>query len=121
MTGYRRVLPRDLFNEASLLKCLGRLVILLGETHDHAAGFEEEELPFFDIVQDYHSGAIGVANLTFTIGGVRHRLLRPLNSRDTWPLWVEESDNDPDFDPVKVFDDDGNFSADMLRLIRQTI
>lgn len=39
---YRRVIPRDLFNEADLLKCLGRLYI------DGGDRVEFEEFRVFD-------------------------------------------------------------------------
>lgn len=114
---YRRTLPRDLFNEASLLKCMGRLWILLNQTRDHAAKILEEEVDCFEIDQDQSSGAIYVASLTFQVRGTVYPLHRPLNSREPWPLWVEAPDGDDDFDSIPVFDDDGNFSDDMKQLI----
>ena len=43
---YKRVLPRDLFNEAKLLKCLGRLCLLIEDDmckleYDHDDEFAE--------------------------------------------------------------------------------
>jgi len=116
MTSYTRVIPRDLFNEGNLLALYGRLVILLGETRDHDAAFEQDQVPFFDIVQDDSSGSLTVANLAFTIRGERYRLGRPLNSRERWSLWLTSWD-DPDFEEVPVFDDEGNFASEMLALI----
>ena len=116
MTTYTRVIPRDLFNEGSLLNLYGRLVILLGETRSHDARFEQEEVPFFDVVQDASSGMLTVANLTFTVRGERYRLQRPLNSREKWSLWLTSYD-DPDFEEIAVFDDDGNLGPEMLELI----
>lgn len=116
MTGYTRVIPRDLFNEASLLGQYGRLAILLGETRDHDAAFEQDQVPFFDVVQDDSSGSLTIANLAFTIRGERYRLGRPLNSREKWSLWLTSWD-DPDFEEVAVFDDDGGLSPEMMDLI----
>lgn len=115
--GYRRVLPRDLFNEGSLLKCYGRLWILLSETHGHNAQIVEEDVDHFDIQQNEATGGLTVTNLTFTIDGVPYRLERSLNSREAWPLMVTERAGDPDFEEVEVFDDHGNFTEDMLGLI----
>lgn len=118
MSDYQRVLPRDLFNEANLLKCYGRLWILLSEKQVNGTGkFEEEEVPFFDIDQDPASGGLTIRNLTFTIGEVRHYLHRPLNARGSWPLYVSRGDDDPDFEEIAVFDDEGNFSDEMLELL----
>lgn len=119
MSNYRRVLPRDLFNEADLLKCLGRLHIALGEpaAQGHDATFDEEDLPFFDIEQDPGSGAVYVANLTFRVSGVAVWLWRPLNSRKEWPLWVGPLPTGPYFDDIEVFDAHSALTADFLALI----
>lgn len=109
---YLRVLPRDLFNEADLLKCYGRLWIVLDETRSRTK-FETEytEGPF-NVEQDPSSGSIYVANVSFTIRGQPWRLMRPLNSRSPWPLYAETEN-----DSVPVFDDVGNLSTEMLELI----
>jgi hypothetical protein len=117
MSNYIRVLPRDLFNEASLLKCYGRLWILLDEMRDHCAAFVTEDADAFDIAQDEASGSIYVQNIDFQVMGISCRLTRPLNSRSSWPLYVEDMDERNGFDPVPVFDDNGNLSVDMMTLI----
>ena len=53
---YIRVIPRDLFNEANLLKCHGQLVIHL-EGRLPNAGFPED-VSRFEVEQDPNSGAI---------------------------------------------------------------
>lgn len=115
--GYQRVLPRDAFNEGNLMTNIGRLWILLDEHRDHDASIVEEDVEQFDIRQNDATGGLTVTNLTFLVGGIRYYLERPLNSRDKWPLLVSEKDGDEDFEPVEIFNDEGGFSADMLRLI----
>lgn len=117
MSDYIRVLPRDLFNEASLLKCVGRLWLLLGQNPDHRAAITPEMVDRFEIGQDDSSGSISIENVTFSVGGVPHRIERPLNSRAPWPLVVTSDGLDPDFDEVQVFDDNGDFTPEMLALI----
>lgn len=112
---YRRVLPRDLFNEANLLKCLGRLWLLV-DGHGPAAQFDVEDVESFDIRQDPNDGSIFVANLPFSISGRRVHLSRPLNSREPWPLYLSVPD-DPTFEVIPVFDDDGYRSPEMMKLI----
>lgn len=115
---YTRVIPRDLFNEADLLKCYGRLSILLDQTSDHAAQLifdEGEEGEPFRIEQDDSSGAISVSNVLLIIGGEPQRLFRPLNARSKWPLWCEG-----DGDDLRVFTDEGNLSDEFLALIKET-
>lgn len=116
MSNYRRVLPRDLFNEANLLKCLGRLWIVLDDRRGHTARIVEEDVPAFDIVQNEATGGIYVRNLTFAVGGREFDLERPLNSRQPWPLYVSAAD-DPDFEEIAVFDDGGQLTPEMRAFI----
>ena len=52
---YTREIPRDLFNEANLLKCYGRLALLAMNT----PGLEvDHNGDLFDIVQDPSCGAL---------------------------------------------------------------
>lgn len=113
---YVRVIPRDLFNEANLLKCLGQLVLLL-ERRDHTAFLDEPigSSPF-RIEQDSASGAISVTNLPFTIQRKPWRLTRPLNSRQPWPLYAESEDGEQ---CVAVFEEDGLFTQEFLALIAE--
>lgn len=112
---YERVIPRDLFNEASLLKCYGRLYIVLEGYRN--VGFAMNSVSSFDVVQREDDGALYVENLPFTIGDYEYRLTRPLNSRAPWPLYAESLD-DPDFDPVCVFTDSGALTIEMSALVR---
>jgi hypothetical protein len=107
---YRRVLPRDLFNEGDLLKCLGKVWLLTERAR--AAGFVEEAVDFFDIVQDPLDGSIYVANLTFRVLGADCRLFRPLNARSHWPLYIQAADFE-----IAVFEEDGTFTPEMKALI----
>ncbi len=113
---YLRVIPRDLFNEANLLKCLGRLWCLLDETRGHNARLGDKDNEHsgaaFDIVQDESDGAIFVHNLPFTVGRIEYTLFVPLNSRAPWPLWLHYEDDD-----IQVFNEAGSFSTDFQHLI----
>ena len=115
---YRRVIPRDLFNEANLLKCMGQLWIALDERMPAGmVGFEHDDDGPFLIEQDPSTGAIEVGNVRFWVQGKQVRLTRPLNSRMPWPLYAEPTNDGDWFDPVAVFDDDGTLSADFERLV----
>lgn len=119
MSNYLRVIPRDLFNEANLLKCYGRLWIVLDETAGHGARFETDAVPSFEIEQDPSNGAIYVGNVRLSVYGTYCRLTRPLNSRRSWALYAEPEGDDAE--PVDVFNEDGNLTADMLAFIHQNI
>lgn len=109
---YVRVIPRDLFNEANLLKCLGRIYINL-----ETAGLDNVELEHdgdaFDVQMDESSGALYLANVTLMVRGEPIGLERPMNSRDSWPLMAATDD-----DLVPVFNADGSFSEEMMTLLR---
>ena len=114
---YARVIPRDLFNEANLLKCYGRLWILLDETRGHNARLgdkagEHSGEPF-KIVQDESDGSLSVANVPFTVAGEAWTLSRPLNTREPWPLYAES----PTGDLFEVFCENGWFSVEFSRAI----
>lgn len=115
---YTRVIPRDLFNEADLLKCYGRLWILLDETRGHSARLGDAESEHsgapFEIRQDEADGSISVANVPFTIRGERWRLSRPLNCRSPWPLWCSSPDEET---CERVFTEEGRFSPEFVQLI----
>lgn len=114
---YARVTPRDLFNEASLLKCYGKLTLEL-ERRRTFAELEEDALKHdpFDIRQDQSDGSISILNLPFKVRGVAFRLYRPLNSREPWPLWCE-SPFACDEEDIEVFTADGELSPEFLALI----
>lgn len=105
---YVRVLPRDLFNEADLLKCMGRLWIELDRLGTSRARIVEEDVPSFIVEQDDSDGSIFVSNVTFEVDGVVHRLRRPLNARRSYPLM--DLGPDDDFDSIPVFEEDGSLS-----------
>lgn len=106
-----RVAPRDLFNDANLLKCLGALWIKLDNWRDHDARLEEDGEPW-DIQQSETDGSTECVNLSFSVRGERVRLCRPMNSRETWPLWVELTE-----DTFPVFTDEGELSEEFVRLV----
>lgn len=114
---YVRVLPRDLFNEADLLKCMGRLWIELDRLGTSRARIVEEDVPSFVIEQDDSDGSIYVSNVTFEVDGVVHRLRRPLNARRAHPLM--DLGPDDDFDPIRIFEDEGSLSDEFMAIITE--
>ena len=109
---YQRVIPRDLFNESSLLKCLGRIYINLEATPGHCAELQHGGGDFA-IRQSFDDGSIYAAGVRLAVRGELVHLSRPLNSRDAWPLWAIL----PDDDEIEVFTDCGDFSPEFLAFI----
>lgn len=107
---YRRVLPRDLFNEAKLLKCLGRLTLMI---HNGLCPLQfehdEDTCPGFLVDQNPDDGSIRCLNLRFsTAGGETVEVSSGLNSRIPYPLTFVAPDGDSEY----VFDDEGELSPE---------
>lgn len=86
---YQRVLPRDLFNEAKLLKCLGQLALLIhnGVGIRWPLRFEEIRLEEgFRITQDPSAGCLSCVNLELYCSTHRIELRLIYNSRSPYPL-----------------------------------
>lgn len=116
---YRRVIPRDLFNEANLLKCLGMLWIALEGTQGHCAALDHADGHIFAVIQDPDDGSISCSTVTLTIRDQITPLFRPLNSRDPYPLWARFGDLLGDYEDIEVFNIEGHLSAEFLAKIAQ--
>lgn len=113
---YQRVIPRDLFNESNLLKCLGKLYLCL-ETVNLSGVELEHDGEAFDIDQDESTGGLFVRNVVLIVRGEKMNLWRPLNSRYAWPLYLTTSDDEE----YSVFDDEGDLSVEMLQFLSPLI
>ena len=109
---YIRVIPRDLFNEAKLLKCIGRLCLLI---HDN------ENMPFcaklhhngepFDIIL-LEEGALTISNLKIEINGNFITFQTTYNSKRTYPLEAALG-----YERSPVFDDNGEFDEEFIEFL----
>lgn len=109
---YPRVIPRDLFNEANLLKCLGQLYLLLERRRDVAL---DHDGGAFHVTQDDSDGSLTVTNVTM-VNPARQKLgtlVRPLNSRDPWPLYLDTVS-----DRISVLTAAGDLADDFLQFLR---
>jgi len=117
---YERVIPRDLFNEAKLLKCLGQLSLII---HSNV-GIEKWRLSIehdtsnhdgFNIVNDGGSGDIECNNVHVYVAGEEIQLTTGLNSRRAYPLIFESEENSiGDIHEGFVFDDHGDFTGEFV-------
>lgn len=104
----KRVLPRDAFNDANMLKCIGKLTMDIEDGVISGLTYEYDGEPF-DIQQDDSSGSTFVANIEFQNSEGRIIFFRrPLNSREAWPLLMQVG---WDGEEQEVFDGNGNFIA----------
>lgn len=108
---YRRVIPRDLFNEAKLLKCLEQLYLMSERT----GGLLVVEFPHegdptkdFAIEQDPGDGSIFAKHIVVHWRGRCVPCYTPLNSKRAYPLYGEI-----DGEQVQMLDDDGKLHTDL--------
>jgi hypothetical protein len=111
---YRRVLPRDLFNEAKLLKCLGQLALLVhdGKLPRGVRVRFSNPTGGFKITRDEGSGDLGCTNLTLCVGDRGVDLWSGYNSRSPYPLEYDDGE-----EQGPVFQDDGSPSPEFLGMI----
>lgn len=90
---YTRVLPRDAFNEAKLLKCIGKLTLMIEDGELPAWHYHYDGEPF-NIIQDASDGSISVANISFWRNKKSVRVFTPLNSKEAWPALFVDGDDE---------------------------
>jgi hypothetical protein len=103
---YMRVIPRDLFNEAKLLRGLGKIALMI---HDNSLPFitcvHEDESAGFKIEQSAMDGSISVSNLYFfDNSGTPIYFFHGLNCKERETLQMEYKG-----ETYWVFDDGGKF------------
>lgn len=112
---YDRVLPRDLFNEAKLLKCVGQLVLCIEDAiTPPGLTFEHDEEPFqIYLLEDGH---LFIQNIWFFINDQPLFFKTIYNSRRAFPLLLE-------YEGVEyfVFDDNGSFTEECLEVLNQLL
>lgn len=125
---YRRVIPRDLFNEGNLLKCYGQLYLCLEKLDipeeyvrlvhmdemDMDMTGEGQTIPFI-ISQDESDGSLTIDNVMLQVDKEPVHLYRPLNSREPFPLYAQFGDT-----TLEVFTISGNLNQGFLARIRPT-
>lgn len=90
---YRRVLPRDAFNESKLLKCVGKLTLMIENGELPSWSFHYDGEPF-NIIQDPSDGSIRVGNISFWRVSRAVDVRTPLNARDNWPALMRQGDDE---------------------------
>jgi hypothetical protein len=112
---YQRVIPRDLFNEANLLKCMGQLWLNLEKLNlpDVEMAYDDES---FDIDQCQDTGATFVRNITLVVNDEVVVPWRPLNSREPYPLYITRDNGDE----ISIFNDEGWFTPEMLFFLKES-
>jgi len=108
---YQRVIPRDFFNEAKLLKCMGLLALKVLDNQlpeGIVISIDESGEPF-DIIQMEDSGDLSVVNYPVIVNGVELLFASNYNSKSNFPLYCEI-----DYSPITVFNEIGDFSNEFI-------
>lgn len=107
-TTYQRVIPRDLFNESKLLKCIGRLCLLIHDNLTPCKMSFNDDIDSFEIgLMD--DGHLAIANLDIKIKGKVYLFKTQYNSKSNYPLLVEK-----DYCEYRVFDESGNWDDEFI-------
>lgn len=109
---YDRVLPRDLFNEANFLKCVGQLWLRL-EGNDKCEIIGPQESEGFAFELDMYSGDLSLENVHLKLGSDLYTFKRGLNSRDPWPLYITTEEEED----ILIFNDNGKLSGEFLDFV----
>lgn len=122
---YKRVIPRDFFNEAKLLKCMGHLSLaILGAripadvnieiSYNDAYAEECEGVEGFAIQLDPHLELLYVANYDIYINEEYVACGTIYNRKDPFPLYVYYKETE-----IKMFDEEGQFSEDFIKTFKK--
>lgn len=108
---YQRVVPRDLFNEAKLLKCMGRVCLLIHDNVLHQLTVEDGGLGLSGFKVDLSDGGnLSISNLLVKQDGQVLNLVTTYNSKQNYPLMLIKED----YSEISVFEEDGELSKDFL-------
>lgn len=105
---YTRVIPRDFFNEAKLLKCMGWLSLKILDAQTPCEILIEESGEPFN-VELTDGGELFVSNYPVTIKGASVLLKSVYNSKSNYPFFCEYEYTD-----YRVFEEDGTFSEEFI-------
>lgn len=114
---YARVIPRDLFNESKLLKCLGQLALIIHDKPLPCPLALEHENPKdgFVIAQDKTTGNLYCTSLSLVLveTGDTVDVFTIYNSKAPFPLYFDDGNNSE----FSVFEDDGTLSTEFTEFL----
>ncbi len=114
---YTRVIPRDLFNEAKLLKCMGRLClnILDNKTPVPIKVIEEDECAGGFAIHLSHSGDLMIVNIRIKIKDTPVTFWTTYNSKANYPFFCGKDETEC----IEVFTDDGEYTEDFITYCKE--
>lgn len=107
---YSRVIPRDLFNEAKLLKCIGQLTCNI---HDgEGLGLKVSESVTGFKIGLMNDGFLIVENIHFKLGKIPLLFRTTYNSKKSYPLVCTY-----DYCDIPVFEENGTYTEEYTTFI----
>lgn len=103
---YQRVIPRDLFNESKLLKCIGQLVLFIHDCVEITNIQFDHDSDAFNICLT-EAGELYIDNIYFRIGNTRIFFSTPYNSKSPYPLLMTYNNIE-----YEVFTDSGKYTKE---------
>lgn len=108
---HNRVIPRDFFNESKLLKCFGRLSLLILDNEIQNIAIKESGEPFDIVTVD---DGLTVLNYPVKIKGVYYLFSSKYNSKDAYNFRCIDSE----WNETNVFEQDGTLTEEFLELLK---
>ena len=107
---YIRVVPRDFFNEAKLLKCMGVLALAISDyklPENIKIEINESGKPF-EILLNEEFDLLVVSNYEVKINGEEYIVGTSYNSKSNFPFKVVDDEE------ILIFDENGKFTLDFI-------
>lgn len=108
---YRRVYPRDLFNESKLLKCLGQLSLRILD--NRVENLTEKSSGKQIKIGLHDAGYLVASEISFYKGKIQIFLGTNYNSKDAFPLVCLV-----DYEEIEVFDAIGQFTQEFSDFLK---
>lgn len=118
---YMRVFPRDLFNEAKLLKCAGLLCLkILDYQAPKELSYNDDENDTSPLIGLSDDGSLSMTNLNVMINGKRAVFITTYNSKSNYPFYMRIYGKRYDeFEDIPVFTESGEFETEFLEYINK--
>ena len=117
-TNYKRVLPRDLFNEAKLLKCVGKIVLLIeDEMMPVTYHYDNTLTDNFIVGQNQSDGSFFVKNISFFAAGKFFDVVVYQNKNEMWNAYAHFVDGPAGsclLEEIPLFTELGDLSEEFL-------
>ena len=111
---YERVIPRDFFNEAKLLKCFGQLSLkILDNKLPEGININISENGKRFLIELSDCGSLYIKNYSTEVNGILVRFKSTYNSKSNFPFYCEYNYCD-----YEVFNDNGEFTSEFIEFAK---